>query len=212
MLLLDLYLSVLDHLLVDFLPSLFVNGYVDVKHEDLVADLVLKLNLIVHQRLIVQDPHPYFLVNDHAQEERELGDTHELGALGVEAVIRPELLEFVDCVLPDLKPFFILGAHETFQDNSDEKVQENERDDKHEAHEIQSGKHFVTAALDVKLSRLWLVHVFVLWFFNALEQNGARSSTVKHNGKPGLSCGHSEQCQQSSSECLEIGVHSQIFL
>ena len=60
-----------------------------------------------------------------------------------------DFIEFVNSSLSDLETFLSLGRVETFQDNSDKEVEENERYNNHETDKVDEGCNRVTTSLDV---------------------------------------------------------------
>lgn len=48
----------------------------------------------------------------------------------------PCVTKYVQSLLPNFKPFFVLRGVETFKDNGYEQIKENERNDDHEAYKV----------------------------------------------------------------------------
>ena len=72
---------------------------VNVKHEDLLADLVLQRDFAILQLMIIINVLPNLLVNDHAQEIWEPLDANELGSFWIELAIGPKFVEYGDSTL-----------------------------------------------------------------------------------------------------------------
>ena len=77
------------------------------------------------------------------------------------------------------------------KDNCNEKVEENQRYDKHKTDEVNVGKGRATSIYPISL--LLLVSLIIL----ALEENSTLSTTIVHNVLPSFACRDSEQGNQS---------------
>lgn len=86
------------------------------------------LNLLL-QSLVLFD----LLPENEVDQLGELPHWDEASSLWVE--FGPELIEFVQGILRNLKSLLVLGRVETFEDDRDEKVQEDEGYYHHEANE-----------------------------------------------------------------------------
>jgi len=113
----------------------------------------------------------------------------------------PYFTKLAQCLLTDLKSFFILWSIETFQDNGDEKIQEDERNNDHEADEESVGDWFISA-----FHSSIIYHALVILGVEAVEDYASLSGAVVHELVPGFSRSHSEKCDDGRPEVCEVSM------
>jgi len=128
---------------------------------------------------------------------------------GFRVVFAPELDKGVNVVLSDRELEGCALANEGIHNDSDEQVEEDERDHNHEGEEVDSGNNRFAAAVRntiISLNRL-IGGVLI-----ALEGNAPGPHGVSHNSVPGFTRSAPQQQQECTREGLEVGVLIQIVL
>ena len=124
-------------------------------------------------------------------------------ALSFWVVLSPDFTKFSQCLLADFEPFFILRGVETFQDNSDKEIQEDEGDNDHETDEVTiSNRCFST------LHSSEFFHAIIVLGLDTFVDYRLLTSAVVHKLMPRLTSCHSEQSYDGVMEVHEVGVNT----
>ena len=175
-----------------------------VKHEYLVLEFIL-VDFATFEFIIDIIQLIKLFLKDFLQQFWELLDVDETFASLVK--LDPDVIELVDGALSDLETLLSLRWIETFQDNGDEEIEENEGYNDHETDEVDVGSDGISASLDTVLFQ-W----FVFLGIGAFENDGFLSSAIVHDFVPRFTGGHSEQGKQSYGKVLEVGVNWELVL
>ena len=114
----------------------------------------------------------------------------------------PYFTKLAQCLLAYLKSFFILWSIEAFKDNGDEKIQEDERNNDHEADEVCIGNWLISTFHSSKF-----FHAEVILGVEAIEDYTFLSSAVIHKLVPGVSRSHSEKGNDGGPEVCKVRMN-----
>ena len=108
--------------------------------------------------------------------------------------------------LTDSSVLLLSGLQLSFEDNRNEQVQKDQRDDKHEANEVQVRDRCSTS-IDA-ISDLLIISLIL----DTLEQNISLPGAVVHDVLPALARRDSEQSEQRCAKRLKVGMFVQVLL